>query len=175
MDIRLIKALRYRIANTSIDAATARNMGPKGTVSAARNYLAGLNLMNFKKKNIKAFRRSLNRATIRFIKFLPQGSKHWGSARKFLNIFLRNTVYNRFLCRHYDLNCIKQWLEVPLDSHVAKGLITEVDSKLLPRWKTVIGLDQRISQLYQDFALKVAKKKGIHRVDLDLLYWRREI
>src|SRR5712691_5811356 len=97
-------------------------MGPKGTISAAREYLAGLDLTRFRASSEKEFRSSLNQATRRFLDYLPRGAKHWGAARKFLNIFLRNVVYNRFLCDHYRLLRLEPWLELPLDSQVAKGL-----------------------------------------------------
>lgn len=112
----------------------------------------------------------LNDSTDAFVKRI----KHWGAARKFLNIFLRNVVYNRYLCDEFGLEQIVPWLEIPLDSHVASGLRAERGGTRLPRWKTVIGLKPEVSRLYQDFAADVAARKGCERVHLDLLYWRRQ-
>jgi len=173
MDSELVNALHKRIAGTSVGASTARGMGPKGTVAAARCYLANLDLARFSKRSEKEFRAVLNRATRAFVKRMPRGARHWGAGRKFLNIFLRGVVYNRYLCQEYDLYHIEPWLEVPLDSHVAKELKAEMGGCTLPRWTTVIRLDARTNTKYQRFASEVACRKGICRVHLDLLYWRR--
>ena len=149
-------------------------MGPRGTIFAARDYLASLDLGRFKKKTQKKFSASLNAATAAFLKHLPRGARHWGLARKCLNIFLRGVVYNRFLCEHYNLYHIEPWLELPLDSHVAKGLREERGERSLPRWKTVISLDPETNRQYQEYATEIAKMKKTHRVHLDVLYWRRE-
>jgi hypothetical protein len=112
--------------------------------------------------------------TAAYVEHLPRGAQHWGPARKFLNIFLRGVVYNRYLCDEYALAGIVPWLEVPLDSHVALGLRSEPGGLSLPRWKTVKGLDPTTSKRYQDFAADTAARIGCERVHLDLLYWRRE-
>ncbi len=174
MNKELIDALRRRVASTSVGPSTARKMGPKGTIKTAREYLAGLKLESFKRKTEGEFRVVLDNATSRFVGHLPKGAKHWGAARKFLNIFLRGAVYNRFLCKRYNLYGIEPWLELPLDSHVAKGLRKEEGGENLPIWKTVIGLDRDVNQEYQEFATEVAKGKNTYRVHLDVLYWRRE-
>lgn len=174
MNKELIDVLSRRIASTSVGPSTARKMGPRGTIKAAREYLAGLNLERFVTKTEKEFRVVLDEATSQFMDYLPRGAKHWGAARKFLNIFLRGAVYNRFLCERYNLYRIERWLELPLDSHVAKGLRKEKGGDDLPRWKTVISLDRDMNQVYQEFATRVAKRKNTYRVHLDLLYWRSE-
>lgn len=148
-------------------------MGPKGTVRAARKFLANLALSKFRLKTAKEFQAALDHSTDEFVKYLPRGAQNWGPARKFLNIFLRNIVYNRYLCDHYRLGRIVPWLEVPLDSHVARGLRGEPGGKKLPRWRTVIGLESYTNRIYQEFAAKVAAGKGCERVHLDLIYWRR--
>lgn len=173
-DTKIIKAFHGRIANTTVGPSAVRGMGPKGTVQAARNYLASLKLHKFSKKNEKEFRTFLNRTTQEYLRQLPRGAKHWGMARKLLNIFLREVLYNQYLCKKYDFNHIEPWLEVPLDSYVAKGLRAEPGGEILPKWKTVIGLDQTTSRQFQSFAVKVASRKNIYRVHLDLFYWRRE-
>ncbi len=167
------RALLRRMASTSVGPSTARGMGPKGTISAARNYLANINIKSFNKRTEKKFIESLNKETQSFLEQLPNGAKNWGAARKFINIFLRGIIYNRFLCEKYNLYHIEPWLELPLDSHVADGLRLEPGGKILPRWETVIGLYDKTSQQYQKFASEVAERKGVNRVHLDLIYWRR--
>ncbi len=175
MDAKLIDALHRRIASTSVGPSTARGMGPKGTIEAARKYLAELKLNDFRRPTEREFQTTLDRATERLVKHLPRGAKNWGAARKFLNIFLRGVVYDRFLCEHYDLYGIEKWLELPLDSHAAQGLCGERGGKILHkeyRWTTVIGLTEEKSRKYQEFANGIAKMKKTHRVHLDILYWR---
>ena len=106
-------------------------MGPKGTIEVARQYLASLDLQRFSVKTEREFRVVLNRTTRAYLTKLPAEGRHWGAARKFLNIFLRGVVYDRFLCEEYDLYRIEPWLEVPLDSHVAKGLKAESGGDIL--------------------------------------------
>ena len=172
MNKELLKLLQRRIAGTSAGPSTAHGMGPKGTVAAAPIFLAELNLLRFSVRSENEFKAVLNRSTRAYVKKLPKGSQYWGCARKFLNIFLRGVVYNKYLCSAHEIPHIEPWLEVPLDSHVAKGLRRERGGKELPKWRTVIGLDARTNTKYQQFAGKVAAEKGIHRVHLDLLYWR---
>jgi len=173
MSFQLTRKLQKRIANTSIGASTARNMGPEGTIAAAREYLGKMNLRRFSKPTETEFMAQLNGATTIFLRYLPiEASSYWGAARKFLNIFLRGVFYNRFLCEEYALYSIEPWLEVPLDSHVARGLRSELGGSDLPRWKTVIGLTPEVSKIYQMFAGQVARRKGTYRVHLDLIYWR---
>lgn len=165
--------MQTRIANTSVGASTARGMGPKGTVSAAREFLANINLARFSVESEQHFLTELNRVTRLLRRYLREGAQYWGSARKFLNIFLRGVVYNRHLCRRYKLSQVEPWLEVPLDSHVASGLKQEPNSQEIPRWKSVIGLDHVQNRAYQRFAADVAKAYGMCRIHLDLYYWRR--
>ena len=165
-------AMQRRIANTSIGASTARGMGPKGTISAARSFLAKTDLARFSVESEQHFLAELNRVTGRLRRHLPEGARHWGAARKFLNIFLRGVVYNRHLCRRYKLTQVEPWLEIPLDSHVAGGLKQEPNSQSIPRWRSVIGLDHVQNLAYQRFAADVAKAYGVCRIHLDLYYWR---
>lgn len=143
---------------------------PKGTVAAAHSYLEQLDLRVFSTGSATGFRRALDGKTDSLARRLPE--RRWGIARKCLNIFLRDAAYNRFLCRAYNLDRIEPWLEVPLDRQVAEGLKREAGRGFLPRWRAIKTLDPEVSRRYQDFAARVAKGKGIHRVHLDLLYWR---
>lgn len=170
---QFLTLLQKKIAGASVGPSTARGMGPKGTIAAARKFLSGIDLSTFSKPTKEGFDRRLDSATGSFLRALPKGGNHWGSCRKFLNIFLRDVVYNRHLASQYKLTKIEPWLELPLDSHVANGLRGESDGADLPRWKTVIGLTPTDNRVYQDFALQVAKTEGTNRIHLDLRYFRR--
>lgn len=143
-----------------------------GTVKAARDFLMHLDLRQFAGDSEDAFQYVLDRRTIECRDKLPR--KSWGAARKFLNIFLRGALYNRFLCEHYHLGVTEPFLEVPLDSFVAIGLRKEEGGTSLPPWKTIIRLEPEVSAKYQAFARQVAQRKGCSRVHLDLWYWRAD-
>lgn len=172
MNKDFVSLLQKRIGGTSIGPSTARGMGPKGTIAAGRRFLQELQLQRLKVRSKKKFLEELDCLTAEFIDALPKEARHWGSSRKFLNIFLRGVHYNRFLCDFFNLYKIEPWLELPLDSHVAKGLKLEQGGKSLPRWTTVIGLTKAVSDDYQNFAELVARQVGTYRVHLDLKYWR---
>ena len=172
MNKEFFEKLQFRIATTSIGPSTARGMGPKGTIKSTQFFLSKLSLEDFKTADKVTFQRQLDRATKKLVLSLPKNGKHWGSARKFINIFLRGVVYDRFLCEKFGFQKIEPWLELPLDSHVAKGLRAENGGNKLPKWTTVIGLKQKDSKKHQRFAEAIASQRGIHRVHLDLFYWR---
>ena len=173
MDKLLLERLQKRMAGTAVGPATARGMGPAGTIQASRAFLASLDLASVRSKVEWRFRRNLDAATEELQRSLPRGAQHWGSARKFLNIFLRNCLYSRYMAHEYQLDVLEPWLELPLDSHVAKGLRKEEGGRVaLPRWKTVVGLDRSTSDQYQQFASQVAAGMNMHRVHLDVVYWR---
>ncbi|MBI3045571.1 MAG: hypothetical protein HYY78_22420 [Betaproteobacteria bacterium] len=170
--LSFIVTLRRRIASAAIGASTIRRMGPKGTAKRARAFLAGLNLNRFRVDSKQEFIRVLDNATDSFLGKLPRRAKHWGLARKLLNIFLRDAAYNRYLSQHFALRRVERWMEVPLDSHVGKQLRASLEGKNLPRWKTVIGLGAEVSKKFQKVATTIARRKGVTRVDLDVYYWR---
>lgn len=176
MNERYLQLLQKRIGSTTVGPSTARGMGPPGTIQAARKFLQGVDIARFVKPSEAAFQAELDAVTLELKKALPKEARNWGSARKFLNIFLRTCAYNKYLCEQFQLQTIEPWLEVPLDSHVAKGLNSEDIPAVppLPRWTTVIGLEKRDNRKYQEFASVVAERDGAHRADLDLKYWRRD-
>lgn len=174
MNTQYLQLLQKRIGSTSVGPSTARGMGPSGTIQAARRYLQTLDIARFVRRNETAFRSELDAATLELQKFLPKDARNWGSARKFLNIFLRDCAYNKYLCERFRLEKIESWLELPMDSHVAKGLKREGKRGELPRWRTVIGLTPSENSAYQVFASSVAEQEGVLRAHLDVKYWRRD-
>jgi len=172
MNKEFIVLLQKSIGSTSIGPSTARGMGPKGTIQSARSYLQEFDLRAIKSSSESAFLLNLESFTNGLKRCLPKKAQHWGSSRKFLNIFIRGCLYNRYICDHYGLEKLEPWLEIPLDSHVAKGLMLEKGSEVLPRWETVIGLKPEDSNSFQKFARIVADRKNTSRIHLDLLYFR---
>jgi len=164
--------LQRRIGSTSVGASTARGMGPKGTVQAAREYLQTVDLRRFRVQSERAFQRQLDKTTEELRQSLPKKARHWGSSRKFLNIFLRGCFYNRYLCEHYKLHLLEPWFEVPLDSQVGKGLRNCSSNQDVPRWKSVVGLTPEQNSVFQSCASRLAISEGVCRVHLDLKFWR---
>ncbi|MBT3272875.1 MAG: hypothetical protein HN368_06960 [Spirochaetales bacterium] len=62
-------------------------------------------------------------------------------------------------------------MEIPLDSAVAKGIKREFPKGDLPVWPRLIRLAPSTSDLFQNRASQIARKKGIARVHLDLHLW----
>jgi hypothetical protein len=174
MKAELLRLLQRRVASCAIGPSTARGMGPAGTIDAARGFLRAIDLSGLSATTSEGFPRFLDQQTDLLVKALPRGARHWGSARKFLNIFLRDVFYSRQLSRVWKLSHLESSLEVPLDSHVAFALRNEPEGSQLPRWRTVVGLTRVLSDRFQSVASAVARRHGTARVHLDLIYWRRE-
>jgi hypothetical protein len=168
--MNFIERVQWFEASISIGASTARGMRG-GTVAAGRKFLRHLNLRKLPTEE-RAFQRHLEAKTNELSDELP--CKSWGAARKFLNIFLRGALYNRFLCKEFGLVSLERFLEVPLDKSVANGLRAEKGGECLPAFHTIIRLAREESAQYQEFALQVAKEKRCKRVHLDLWYWRND-
>src|SRR4051794_30529212 len=100
---RLIQAVQRRVAEVAIGASTVRGQGAKGVAAAARQVLAGVPLRAFAAADPAAFRSVLDDATIRLMRALPEAARSWGLARKCLNVFLRDALYNVYLAAEFGL------------------------------------------------------------------------
>ena len=170
-DLRL---LRERIAEQCIGPSTLRNQGAKNVLMRARTHLKSITLKNFSKIKRSHFDKILNKETDKLKNALPLGARNWGAARKVLNLFIRDAVYNRHLCEAYGLKRIERFTEVPLDSFVAKALIATKEGEELPKWKTIKHLTKEESGKFQEVAEIVAKRNKTRRVHLDLYCWRQK-
>jgi len=173
-DHRFYADLQRYIAVTSVGPSALRNQGAPGVVKAAQHHLARLDLGRFRAKSEVDFLRRLDRETERLRKTLPRGAQHWGSARKALNIFLRDICYNRFLSQKHGLAHAEDWMEMPLDSFVARALKRKGKRRQLPRWPGLIRLTPETSATFQAFARKTAAREGISRIHLDMRAWTEE-
>jgi len=175
MNEEFIKKMVRRAAHSAVGASTARNIGAAGAVKAARAYLEGLDLNDFIQENLDAFTKKLDDHTEKLMNSLPHGANSWGFSRKFLNIYLRNILYNYYLRPHFKFEKIEKFLEIPLDRYSAKGLINDdKNENNLPKWKGIKNLDSLPHSKFQEVALIVAKRKNTERVHLDLIYWRKK-
>lgn len=171
MDAITLRRLQ-RFHAEAIPANAIRNQGAKGVLKAIRDHLACSDLATLVTGDDVAFARRLQRATSNLMRRLPEPGRHWGAARKALNLFLRDCTYDHHLRIQYRLDRIERWLEIPLDSNVAKALRREPEGTGLPRWDSLCRLAAKTSAEYQAVAQCVARRKRIRRVHLDLYYWR---
>ena len=176
----IISAMHRRIAQVAIGSSSLRNQGAPGVVECCREYMyeqIDLKLFVRALAKEKTFQRWLDKHTIALVAKLPKHAKRWGAARKAINLFLRDVCYNTLLAQHIGLpnnvlpfNKAIQWLELPLDKDVAKGLRKEYST--LPKWPGIRYVKPEISEEYQTAALDWAKKQRTARVHLDLALWR---
>jgi len=162
--------LQRKVAVAAVGPSALRGQG-KGVLHAAQDFLAGLSLGRIPKSDSRRFEAWLDRQTERLLDALSLKSRPWGAARKAINLFLRDTLYNRYLCNHFRLSAIESWLEVPLDSAVATGLKRDGQRAELPPWPGLKRLTKPVSDRFQVFARGLAKRKGLERVHLDMYLW----
>jgi hypothetical protein len=169
----LYRVIQSFVATESVGPATLRSQGAKGMVRISQTYLSSLNLRRFSTTVAGVFADQLDQATEELRMLFPRGGRNWGSARKPLNIFLRNALYNQFLCQRYGLSKAISFFEVPLDSIVA-GQLREMDTQhSLPRWPGVKYLDRETNEIFQTYLATLAAQHRLHRVHLDVYLWQK--
>lgn len=172
---------RKRLSTVCVGPSTLRGQGGQ-ILQVSRNYFYTISLNDFFKNlpHPDKFNRFLDKHTDALLQeFRKNGCNSFGAARKGLNLYFRDVVYNKFISDYYnlpkdlnDLNDTIKHLEVPLDSFVGNGIYNNAES-LVPKWKTIIGLTKAQSDIFQNAALTIAKRNKISRVHLDLLFWNQ--
>jgi hypothetical protein len=157
---------------TAVGPSALRCQG-KDVLKATQEYLGKLDLAVIPVSTPKEYADWLNTATESLLEVLHKKieNKPWGTARKALNLFMRNVLYNRYLNDHFNLGKLEPWLEIPLDSAVAKGLKHRAGHGNLPQWPGLKKLKWDVSKEFQDFAAKHAENERIERVHLDVYLW----
>ncbi len=166
------RLLQRQVAQLSANGSSLRNQGAPGVVAAARKELAEVNLLLLPRAGSDEFTRRLDDITQNLLCSFPAGAQHWGAARKVLNHSLRDCLYNFYLRDWYGLAVCEPFLELPLDSYVAKGLHETERGDDLPKWCGVKYVTSEVNALYQEVASEEAERLGIERVHLDLRYWQ---
>ena len=173
---KLVKLFHERIAKITIGASSIRSR-PKNTKMIIEGFLRKLDLGALASDiDEDRFRSWLDKETASLQNQLIErlALNDWGLARKAVNIFLLHAQSNRLLAKEYNLRKIENFLEVPLDSKVVKGLRKEAKGSDvdLPKGRfTIKALTPKDSDKFQEFAKELAKKRGFARVYLDLEYW----
>lgn len=119
----------------------------------------------------RRFTAVLDQETLRLLADLPKAARHWGIARKLLNIFLRDCLHTAHLTDRFRLKKLEPQLEVPLDSITAKALKRSAGRGSLPPWPGVKHLSPAASEVFQAAAANEATRLGIARVHLDAVWW----
>jgi hypothetical protein len=159
------------ITQSAVRLGKARK-GVTGMRAAAREFCSRLKLNQLPEP--ATYVSTLDKWTDQLKDKFPEGGQCWGVARKCLNIFMRDASYNAHLCKMYPrLKLLEHVLEVPLDSYTANGLLQEQGATNfgLKRWDAIVRLTPENHHKFQQWALIVAKREGIFRVHLDLLYF----
>jgi hypothetical protein len=176
-----LKYIHKRLSTISVGASALRNQGASGIIKTARNYFYEIKIDDFIATidNGNDYKKFLNTHTEKLVSKFPKEARSWGAARKGLNLFFREIVYNKFFSDYYKLpieftkfNDKIKYLEVPLDKDVATGIYNDTELNI-PKWKSIKKLDLDLSEKYQNAAQEISKKINIAKVNLDLKYWRK--
>jgi hypothetical protein len=159
---------------TAIGPSSLRNQGASGVINAAQEFLAVLDLSELSTSTKGDFPSHIDTATHSLLLALPKEAQNWGAARKAVNLFLRDALYNHYLTTKYKLHRIEEWLEIPLDRAVARGLKKLGNKAELPVWPGLKKLSPEISAQFQLFAQDIARERGLARVHLDIYLWLEE-
>ena len=165
-----IMTMKRRTRVTAVGPSALRGQG-KGVLKATQKYLGIIDLSAIPMTSAAEYANWLNENTNFLLKQLPIINSPWGAARKALNLFMRDVLYNQYLNNSYRISKIEPWLEVPLDRAVAKGLKKHAGRGKLPQWPGLKHLTARISDVFQDFASAYAGQCNIARVHLDVYLW----
>lgn len=161
-----IYKMQERMAFTAFGVSAMRKQLKPGVLKKLQKYCSKINLMDYGDKNYRKFDKMLTRDT----NALKRKKAEWGSARKAINLFLRDCAYNKYLSKKYKLNKVEKKLELPLDKKVKDGLRLDVCKKIA-EWVTIKGLEHDQNTKFQKEAQEIAKIAGISRIHLDLKYW----
>lgn len=140
-------------------------------VTKLRDLLADIELGEFARCRPSRFEELLNVEAAKIVRRMPRDARHWGIARKVLNIFLRGATYNSFLREDFKLHRIERQLELPLDSLTVKGLKKRSPKRSLPRWHGVKNLSEADSDRFQVRASEIAADLEVERIHLDIYLW----
>lgn len=166
----LLLAFQARAARSALGASSMRSAGARGAVLAGRGFLCEVDLRAFRTSRASRFRASLDDTTVGLQQAFPKQARHWGLARKCLNIFLRECLSSVYLRDAFLLHLAELLYEVPLDS-ITGTKLHQLSGGSLPRWGTVRDLTPEVSDEFQAVAARLAEDRRIPRVHLDAIWW----
>lgn len=165
-----IETMQRRTGVTAVGPSALRGQG-RGVLKAAQEYLSFIDLSRIPISSHDEYQHWLDDHTNSLLEKLPILNRPWGAARKALNLFMRDTLYNQYLNKHYGIEKLESLMEIPLDSAVAKGLKRHAGRGRLPHWPGLKSLNPDMSTKFQEYAMEYARAKNIARVHLDVYLW----
>jgi hypothetical protein len=166
-----LAAIQRKVAISAIPASALRGQSAPGLIETARRFFHTLPLAPFGVTNGKRFASRLDEATLLLLKTFPRHARHWGVARKAINLFLRDAFYNQFLASKYRLSRAAAFYELPLDSITSKAIREFDDEWDFPKWNGLGHISVEESRMYQDAATDIAMEYDCERVHLDAHIW----
>jgi hypothetical protein len=164
-----VEQMRLNVAWGSVRSSTVERA--PDLVSKLRKGVAAIDLAAFNMCHLNEFSDLLEAGTRRVMRHMPSGERHWGTARKVVNLFLRNATYNFLLRGEFNLARLESQLEIPLDSYSTKALRKRTLDRRLPPWLGMKRLTREDSKQYQDRAGELARLENTARVHLDIFYF----
>lgn len=167
----ILSILQKFVAVESIGVSAMRGQGP-GVLKASQEYVGRIELNKLQIITSEAdYIIWLNQHTEALLDILPIRNRPWGAARKALNLFMRACLYNKYISRKFRLEKVEKWMEIPLDSLIAKGLRESKPEVNLPVWQGLKHLRLDQNRIYQNAAMSLAEDIKINRVHLDVILW----
>lgn len=159
-----------RVAQCAVGPSTVRGQ-PGETVKRSRDFLAQVELGSV----TETYGLWLERQTLAMQDAVLAGGRPmlWGFARKVLNIFMRDALYNHFLRSAYALDRFERQMQLPMDRHCAEGL-RKRSGIVCPEWRTIRDLQEAEHSEWQRVAIHHAEQQGTYPVHLDVILWRPE-
>jgi len=123
-----ISKMQRKVAISAVGPSAVRGRKGGKIIKVVHDFLAETGLASVPRTRQAEFLDWLDQRTSALQDRLParRGKKRprrpWGIARKAINLFLRDAVYNKYLSGRFGLDRLEAWLELPLDSQVARRL-----------------------------------------------------
>jgi len=162
------------MALQAVTVSTVRGLRRRGkALKNIREYLERLPLERLVRRDGQDYAHWLDVHTRRIQKKLGGRKEQWGVARKAMNLFMRQCLYNTYLSRKFRLARFQKQMEIPLDNRVARKLRADAGKKNKKlKWKNLKALDRKTSQEFQEHAKDMAARDHLPaRVFLDHYLW----
>ena len=168
------ETVRLHLAAASVGNTTLMMQAGKGRIGRAREYLRSqvllTGLSQFKGAHFAEFLNANTNALSLELRRPEDNKPNWGAARKVLSIFLRQCAMNKDLNPAFKLATVEPFLEVPLDSQI----VGKIDKLAVTGYASnfrIKSLEPALNSEIQKVALGIASSEGLHRYELDVLFW----
>ena len=167
----ILTAMQSFVAELAVNSSVIRNQGAGGLIATARDFFKKIDLSAIPLDSAD-FAGWLDSKTADLLAQFPANASYFGTARKALNIFLRDAVYNTALNHAFRLDGPYPLMEAPIDSYAAKHLRALCGNSVPRVWPGLKHLTATEHDQYQQAATGLAQKWGVHPADLDVFFFR---